>query len=78
MSFCTLTLSYFFVSSVFDQSQTSLNLILWLSIITHITLEIELFTVLNSFAGAVKNLKTYWSSISIRISSDDKLIRYLS
>ncbi len=78
MSFCTLTLSYFFVSSVFDQSQTSLNLILWLSIITHIILEIELFTVLNSFAGAVKNLKTYWSSISIRISSDDKLIRYLS
>ncbi len=35
-------------------SQTSLNRILCLSISTRITLEIELFTVLNSFAGAVK------------------------
>ncbi len=35
-------------------SRTSLNRILCLSISTRITLEIELFTVLNSFAGAVK------------------------
>ncbi len=35
-------------------SRTSLNRILWLSIITGITLEIELFTTLNSIAGAVK------------------------
>ncbi len=35
-------------------SQTSLNRILRLSISTRITLEIELFTVLNSFTGAVK------------------------
>ncbi len=35
-------------------SQTSLNRILCLSISTRITLEIELFTFLNSFAGAVK------------------------
>ncbi len=35
-------------------SQTSLNRILYLSISTRITLEIELFTFLNSFAGAVK------------------------
>ncbi len=35
-------------------SQTSLNRILCLSISTRITLEIELFTVLNSFTGAVK------------------------
>ncbi len=35
-------------------SQTSLNKILSLSISTRITLEIELFTVLNSFTGAVK------------------------
>ncbi len=35
-------------------SQTSLNRILCLSISTRITLEIELFTDLNSFAGAVK------------------------
>ncbi len=34
--------------------QTSLNRILRLSISTRITLEIELFTFLNSFAGAVK------------------------
>ncbi len=34
-------------------SQTSLNRILRLSISTRITLEIELFTFLNSFAGAV-------------------------
>ncbi len=35
-------------------SQTSLNRILCLSISTRITLEIELFTFLNSFTGAVK------------------------
>ncbi len=35
-------------------SQIALNRILCLSISTRITLEIELFTVLNSFAGAVK------------------------
>ncbi len=35
-------------------SQISLNRILCLSISTHITLEIELFTFLNSFTGAVK------------------------
>ncbi len=35
-------------------SQTSLNRILSLSISTRISLEIELFTVLNSFSGAVK------------------------
>ncbi len=35
-------------------SQTSLNRILCLSISTRITLEIELFTFFNSFAGAVK------------------------
>ncbi len=35
-------------------SQIALNRILWLTISTRITLEIELFTVLNSFAGAVK------------------------
>ncbi len=38
-------------------SQTSLSRILCLSISTRITLEIELFTVLNSFAGAVKTWK---------------------
>ncbi len=35
-------------------STPSLNRILCLSISTRITLEIELFTFLNSFAGAVK------------------------
>ncbi len=35
-------------------SQTSLNRILSLSISIRITLEIELFTVLNSFTGTVK------------------------
>ncbi len=35
-------------------SQIALNRIFCLSISTRITLEIELFTVLNSFAGAVK------------------------
>ncbi len=38
-------------------SQTSLNRILCLLISTRITLEIELFTFLNSFAGAVKTWK---------------------
>ena len=45
------------------------------SIITRITLEIELFTVLNCFAGAVK---TYGSFISIRVSGNEKIMRYLS
>ncbi len=57
MSFCTLTLAYFCVRSVFTPSQTSLNRILRLAIITRITLEIELFTALNCFAGAVKTQK---------------------
>ncbi len=38
-------------------SQTSLNRILCLSISTRITLEIELFTALNCFAGTVKTQK---------------------
>ncbi len=42
-------------------SQNSLNRILCLSISTRITLEIELFTVLNSFTGPVKieNLRDF-------------------
>ncbi len=51
------TSSYFGVSSTFDPSQTSLNIILGLAIITHIIQNIELFTALNSFAGAVKTQK---------------------
>ncbi len=47
------------------------------AIITRITSEIELFTALNCFAGAVKNSKTYWSYSSIRFSGGVKLIRYL-
>ncbi len=43
----------FVFCSVVDPVPT-LNRILLLSISTHITLEIELFTVLNSFTGAVK------------------------
>ncbi len=47
----------FCVCSMFDPSQTSLNGILPLAIITRISLEIELFTALNYFAGAVKTQK---------------------
>ncbi len=49
-----------------------------LAIITRITLEIELFTAMNSFVGEVKTQKTYGSSISIRVGGGGKLIRYLS
>ncbi len=38
-------------------SQASLNIILWFSDHYRISLEIELFTALNSFAGAVKTQK---------------------
>ncbi len=57
MSFCTLTLAYFCVRSVFDPvpNFTKQNPPVW--IITRIILEIELFTALNSFAGAVKTQK---------------------
>ncbi len=48
---------YFCVRSAFDPSQTSLTESSGLATITHITLEIELFTALNSFAGAVKTQK---------------------
>ncbi len=71
MSFCTLTLP------LGRCSQTSLKESYGLSTITHIILEIELLTALNSFVGAV-NSKTYRSSISIRVSGGGKLIRYLS
>ncbi len=49
MSFCTLTLTYFCVCSMFDPVPNFTN--------TRITLEIALFTALNSFAGAVKTQK---------------------
>ena len=51
-------------------SQTSLNRILWLSIITR---KIELVTTLNSIVGAVRTKKTCCSSISIRVSGCGKL-----
>ncbi len=55
MSFCTLTFSYFGVSSLLDPVP---NFTTGLSIITHnIIQKIELFTALNSFAGAVKTQK---------------------
>ncbi len=49
MSFCTLTLSYFCVSSLLGYVQTSLTRILWFIDHYPIILEIELFTALNSF-----------------------------
>ncbi len=57
MSFCTLTLAYFCVCSLFDPvpnftKQNSPGLVT----ITRINLEIELFTTLNCFAGAVKTM----------------------
>ncbi len=57
MSFCTLTLHIFVFARCSTPSQTSLNRILRLATITRITIEIELFTALNSFAGAVKTQK---------------------
>ncbi len=71
MSFCTLTLRIFVFAPRLTPSQTSLNRILWCSDHYRITLEIELFTALNCFAGA-------GSSISIRVSGGGKLIHYLS
>ena len=56
-SFCTLTPRIFVLALFSTPSQTSLNRILWLSIITHIILEIKLLTALNYFAGAVKTKK---------------------
>ncbi len=54
MSFCTLTLRIFVFAPRSTPSQTSLNRILRFSDHYPITLEIELFTALNCFAGAVK------------------------
>ncbi len=71
MSFCTLTLRIFVFAPRSTPSQTSLNRILWCS--DHYPYHL-LFTALNGFAG----VKTYWSSISIRVSGGGKLIRYLS
>ncbi len=57
MSFCTLTLRIFVFAPRSTPSQSSLNRILGLATITRIALEIELFTALNCFAGAVKTQK---------------------
>ncbi len=54
MSFCTLTLRIFVFAPRSTPSQTSLNRILRFS--DHYP-EIELFTALNCFAGAVKTQK---------------------
>ncbi len=54
MSFCTLTLCIFVFAPHSTTSQTSLNRILRFSDHYRITLEIELFTALNCFEGAVK------------------------
>ncbi len=60
-------------------SQIALTESSGLSISTRITLEIELFTVLNSFAGGCSSsLKTYRTSISIRVSGGGKSMRSLS
>ncbi len=72
MSFCSLTLRIFVFARRSTPSQTTLNGILWFSDhYTRITLEIELFTALNCFAGT-------GSSISIRVSGAGKLMHYLS
>ena len=83
MSFCTLTLTYFCISScVRLRPKLHWTEFSGLSIITHIILENELLTTLNSFAGLLrvqlqlKNLPE--CSISIRVSGDGMLIRYLS
>ncbi len=47
-----------------------------MSTLNHIIKEIELFTALNSFVGAVKSLKLTKSSFSIRISSGGKFMLY--
>ncbi len=52
MSFCTLTFRIFVFAPRSTPSQTSLNRIIRLATITRITLEVELFTALNCFAGA--------------------------
>ncbi len=54
MSFCTLTLARFCVSYVVDPvpNCTKQNPLVYRSV--PVSLEIELFTFLNSFAGAVK------------------------
>ncbi len=57
MSFCTLTLGIFVFAQRSTPSQTSLNRILWFSDHYPYTLEIELFTALNCFAGAVNTQK---------------------
>ncbi len=58
MSFCTLTLRIFVFAPRSTPSQTSLNRILRFSDhYSYITLEIELFTALNSFTGAAKTQK---------------------
>ncbi len=55
MSFCTLTLRIFVFAPHSTPSQTSLNRILRFSDhYRYHLLEIELFTALNCFAGAVK------------------------
>ncbi len=57
MSFCTLTLRIFVFAPRSTPSQTSLNRILRFSDHYRIALEIELFTALTCFAGAVKTQK---------------------
>ncbi len=54
MSFCTLTLAYVCVSWGFDRlpNFTKNN-----PLVTDLNLEIELFTALNSFAGAIRTKK---------------------
>ncbi len=76
MLFCTLTLAYFCVSSLFDPVPNFIKQSSGLAIITRIILEIELFTAFNSFAGAVKTQKLTLVP-SIRVSGSGKLIRNL-
>ncbi len=57
MPFCTLTLRIFVFAPRSTPSQTSLTESSCLATITCITLEIELFTALYCFAGAVKKQK---------------------
>ncbi len=71
MSFCTLTLAFLCYLCVRPGPKLHLTESSGFAISTCTTLEIELFTVLNSFAGAVK------TSISILVSGGGKSMRSL-
>ncbi len=70
MSFCTLTVSYFYASSLFDPDPTESS---GLAIITRISLKIELFTALNRGPQYISSIRKRVYNILVQYGKESTI-----